>query len=80
MCTIYKAEDEKDLCYSINVLGMKYVVEAYKEIDSKMIYISANYVFEGKETSHLSWLASQSLSITMAENMWRWIRSSVANR
>lgn len=43
-----KAEDEKDLCYSINVLGTKYVAEACKEIDAKMVYISTDYVFDGE--------------------------------
>lgn len=43
-----KAEDEKDLCYSVNVLGTKYVAEACKEIDAKMVYISTDYVFDGE--------------------------------
>jgi dTDP-4-dehydrorhamnose reductase len=43
-----KAEDEKDLCYSINVLGTKYVAEVCKEINAKMVYISTDYVFDGE--------------------------------
>ena len=43
-----KAEDEKDLCYSVNVLGAKYVAEACKQIDAKMVYISTDYVFDGE--------------------------------
>lgn len=43
-----KAEDEKDLCYSVNVLGTKYVAEACEEIDAKMVYISTDYVFDGE--------------------------------
>jgi dTDP-4-dehydrorhamnose reductase len=43
-----KAEDEKELCYSINVLGTKYISQACKEIDAKLIYISTDYVFDGK--------------------------------
>ncbi len=43
-----KAEDEKELCYSVNVLGTKYVAEACKEIDAKMFYISTDYVFDGE--------------------------------
>lgn len=43
-----KAEDEKNLCYSVNVLGTKYVAEACKEIDAKMVYISTDYVFDGE--------------------------------
>ncbi len=43
-----KAEDEKELCYSVNVLGTRYVAEACKEIDAKMVYISTDYVFDGE--------------------------------
>lgn len=42
-----KAEDEKELCYAVNVIGTKYVAEVCKEIDSKMVYISTDYVFDG---------------------------------
>ena len=35
-----KAEDEKELCYSVNVLGAKYVAEACKKTKAKMVYIS----------------------------------------
>ena len=42
-----KAEDEKDLCYSVNVEGTKSVVEAAKEINAKVVYISTDYVFDG---------------------------------
>jgi dTDP-4-dehydrorhamnose reductase len=43
-----KAEDDKELCYSVNVLGTKYVVEACKKTNAKMVYISTDYVFDGK--------------------------------
>lgn len=43
-----KAEEDKDLCYNINVLGTKYVASAAKEISAKVIYISTDYVFDGK--------------------------------
>ncbi len=43
-----KAEEEKELCYSVNVLGTKYLVEACKKIDAKMFYISTDYVFDGE--------------------------------
>jgi len=42
-----KAEDERDLCHAVNVLGTRYIAEACKEIDAKMIYISTDYVFDG---------------------------------
>ncbi len=43
-----KAEDERELCYNVNVLGTKYVAAACKEIDAKMVYISTDYVFDGE--------------------------------
>lgn len=42
------AEEEKDLCYSVNVIGTENVAKACKKINSKMIYISSDYVFNGK--------------------------------
>lgn len=45
-----KAEDEREVCYKVNVLGTRYVSEACKEIDAKMVYISTDYVFDGKGT------------------------------
>jgi len=42
-----KAEDEKDLCYSVNVEGTMAVVEAAKMINAKVVYISTDYVFDG---------------------------------
>jgi len=44
-----KAEDERDLCYAVNVLGTKNIVEACKELDAKMVYISTDYVFDGEK-------------------------------
>ena len=43
-----KAEDEKDLCYSVNVIGTRYIAQVCKEINSKMVYISTDYVFDGE--------------------------------
>jgi dTDP-4-dehydrorhamnose reductase len=44
-----KAEDERDLCYAVNVLGTRNIVKACKEIDAKMVYISTDYVFDGEK-------------------------------
>lgn len=41
-------EDKRDKVYAINSLGTKFVAEAVKEIDAKMIYISTDYVFDGQ--------------------------------
>ncbi|MBS4534365.1 dTDP-4-dehydrorhamnose reductase [Clostridium sp. D2Q-14] len=42
-----KAEEEKDLCYTINVEGTKTIAESAKEINAKLVYISTDYVFDG---------------------------------
>ncbi len=43
------AEDEAnaDKVYAINALGTKYIAEACKANDCKMVYISTDYVFDG---------------------------------
>lgn len=42
-----KAEEMKDKVYAVNALGPKYIAEACKEVNAKMVYISTDYVFEG---------------------------------
>lgn len=42
-----KAEDEKNLCYLVNVEGTRAVAEAAKEINAKVVYVSTDYVFDG---------------------------------
>jgi dTDP-4-dehydrorhamnose reductase/dTDP-4-dehydrorhamnose 3,5-epimerase len=43
-----KAESNKEICYDINVNGTKYIAEIAKKIGSKLVYISTDYVFNGK--------------------------------
>ncbi len=43
-----KAEEMPDKVYAVNALGTKYLAEACKEVNAKMIYISTDYVFDGK--------------------------------
>ncbi len=43
-----KAEQMPELVYAVNALGPKYIAEACKEVDAKMVYISTDYVFDGK--------------------------------
>ena len=43
-----KAEEMPDKVYEVNALGTKYIAEACKKISSKMVYISTDYVFDGK--------------------------------
>lgn len=42
-----KAEDEKELCYTVNVEGTRIIAETSKEIGAKLVYISSDYVFDG---------------------------------
>lgn len=44
------AEDKQELVHKINADGTKYIAEAAKSVDAKMIYISTDYVFDGKGT------------------------------
>ena len=44
-----KAEVEKDLCNKVNVDGVKNIVDASLEVNSKIIYISTDYVFDGEK-------------------------------
>ena len=42
-----KAEDNKELCFAVNVLGTRYLVQAAKKVGAKFVYISTDYVFDG---------------------------------
>lgn len=43
------AEDNYEECYKANSLGPKYIAEACEEVDSKLIHISTDYVFNGRK-------------------------------
>ena len=43
-----KAEQMPDKVFEVNALGPKYIAEACKLVNAKMIYISTDYVFDGK--------------------------------
>ncbi|GIW62443.1 MAG: NAD(P)-dependent oxidoreductase [Patescibacteria group bacterium] len=43
-----KAEEERDLCYSINVAGVRNLVEVCQQKKAKFIYASTAFVFPGK--------------------------------
>lgn len=45
-----KAEQQPEKVYQVNALGPKYIAEACKEINATMVYISTDYVFDGKGT------------------------------
>ncbi len=42
-----KAEEERDLCYRINVEGTRNILRACQSLGAKMIYISTGFVFPG---------------------------------
>ena len=43
-------EENKPKVHAINALGTRNIAEAAKDVDAKMIYISTDYVFDGKGT------------------------------
>lgn len=45
-----EVEENKDKVFNINVQGTKNIVKVCKELDIKMMYISTDYVFNGKGT------------------------------
>lgn len=51
-CAAYTAvdrsEEDKETCYSVNVIGTENVAKACKIVSSKMMYISTDYVFSGE--------------------------------
>ncbi len=41
-------DDKKEKVHAINALGTKYIAQACKQNDCKMVYISTDYVFDGQ--------------------------------
>lgn len=46
--SVDKAEDDKENCWNVNVGGTKHLAAIAKEINAKFMYISTDYVFNGK--------------------------------
>ena len=44
-----KAETEKESCEKVNVEGTKNIVDASLEVGAKIVYMSSDYVFDGKK-------------------------------
>jgi dTDP-4-dehydrorhamnose reductase len=42
------AEDNKELCQAVNVSGTENIAKVCKELDIKLMYISTDYVFDGR--------------------------------
>lgn len=43
------AEDNEEICYSVNVDGTKNIIDACRNIGAKLFYISSDYVFDGNK-------------------------------
>jgi len=50
-----KAEEERELCYDVNVNGTSYIVKYAKEVGAKVIYISTDYVFNGTKEQFIEY-------------------------
>ena len=48
-----KAEDEKELAFNINALGVLNITNLAKSLDAKIIHISTDYVFDGSREEPL---------------------------
>lgn len=48
---VNKAEDEKELCYNVNVNGTENIAKICRKLNAKMIYISTDYVFDGTKNN-----------------------------
>lgn len=46
-----KAEENPQRVYEVNALGTKYIAEACKKVNAKLVYISTDYVFDGLGTT-----------------------------
>lgn len=44
------AETDQEGAYKVNALGTKFLADAAKAVDAKMIYVSTDYVFDGSGT------------------------------
>lgn len=42
-----KAEEEPDLCYTVNVTGTQNLITACKKTDCRFMFVSSDYVFDG---------------------------------
>ena len=44
-----KAEEMKDACYKVNVIGTRNITDASIKVGAKLLYMSTDYVFDGKK-------------------------------
>jgi dTDP-4-dehydrorhamnose reductase len=48
ICDLKKCEDEKQLAYDVHVKGTENIGRCCKKYDSKIIYISSDYIYDGQ--------------------------------
>ncbi|MFH1749785.1 MAG: dTDP-4-dehydrorhamnose reductase, partial [bacterium] len=66
-----RAETEQDKCMQINGLGTRNVAINTEEVRSKLIYISTDYVFDGKKkTPYFEWDKPNPLSVYGLSKYW----------
>lgn len=52
--SVDNAENDRDNCYKVNVLGTRYIADVCRELNAKMVYISTDYVFDGESNEPYS--------------------------
>ncbi|MCL2521935.1 MAG: dTDP-4-dehydrorhamnose reductase [Erysipelotrichales bacterium] len=57
-CSAYtavdKAEEDREKCYAVNVIGTKHIVSEAKKLNAKFIYLSTDYVFSANNNLEIS--------------------------
>lgn len=50
---VASAEQQKDLCWKVNVEGTRNVARAANQVGARMVHISSDYVFDGERGNYL---------------------------
>ncbi|SVD08117.1 uncharacterized protein METZ01_LOCUS360971, partial [marine metagenome] len=53
LSSYFVCENNHKLCRKLNFESAKYIAEACKKIDAKMIFISSSYIFDGEKGNYL---------------------------
>ena len=53
LSSYFVCENNHTLCRKLNFESAKYIAEACKKIDAKMIFISSSYIFDGEKVNYL---------------------------
>jgi dTDP-4-dehydrorhamnose reductase len=53
LSSYFECENNPKLCRQLNYNSAKYITEACKKIDAKMIFISSSYIFNGEKGNYL---------------------------